>query len=113
MRSEPNGTLLMRASLTLVVITVRFLMQAVEELNIKPQNWKELVTDEPFTRKDIITIQDPKNLQKFNLSAFYHIKNNIKVADEGEEVVRFAPGCSCSSDQYSLKQNALMWMIGR
>ena len=56
----------------------------MEELNIKPQNWKELVTDEPFARKDIITIQDPKNLQKFNLSAFYHIKNNIKVADEGE-----------------------------
>ncbi|XP_043195486.1 RING-type E3 ubiquitin-protein ligase PPIL2-like [Amphibalanus amphitrite] len=65
--------------------------EAVEELNIKPQNWKELVTDEPFTRKDIITIQDPKNLQKFNLSAFYHIKNNIKVTDEEAERSRLDP----------------------
>ena len=38
-------------------------LQAVEELNIKPKFWKDLLTDEPFTRKDIIHIQDPLNLQ--------------------------------------------------
>ena len=32
-------------------------MQAVEQLNIKPKNFKDLLTDEPFTRKDIVTIQ--------------------------------------------------------
>jgi peptidyl-prolyl cis-trans isomerase-like protein 2 len=37
--------------------------QAVEELNIKPKNWKDLLDDTPFTRKDIIHIQDPLNLQ--------------------------------------------------
>lgn len=31
--------------------------EAVEELNVKPKNWKDLLTDEPFTRKDIIHIQ--------------------------------------------------------
>jgi peptidyl-prolyl cis-trans isomerase-like protein 2 len=31
--------------------------QAIKELNIKPKNWKELLTDEPFTRDDLITIQ--------------------------------------------------------
>lgn len=31
--------------------------QAIQELNIKPKNWKELLTDEPFTRNDLITIQ--------------------------------------------------------
>ena len=33
------------------------LLQAVERLNIKPGHWKDLLTDEPWTRKDIITIQ--------------------------------------------------------
>jgi len=65
--------------------------EAVEELNIKPQNWRELLTDELFTRKDLITIQDPKDLTKFNLSAFYHIKHSIKVVDEDEERSKLDP----------------------
>jgi peptidyl-prolyl cis-trans isomerase-like 2 len=32
-------------------------MQAVQELNIKPRFWKDLLTDKPFTRKDIIHLQ--------------------------------------------------------
>lgn len=59
-----------------------FSYEAVEQLNIKTRNWKDLLNDEPFTRKDIITIQDPNNATKFNLSTFHHIKNNIKVEDE-------------------------------
>ena len=38
-------------------------MQAIEQLNVKPKYWKDLLTDESFTRKDIIHIQDPQNLQ--------------------------------------------------
>ena len=37
--------------------------QAVEELNIKPKYWKDLIDDTPFTRKDIIHLQDPLNLE--------------------------------------------------
>ena len=59
-------------------------MQAVEELNIKTKNWKDLLTDEPFQRKDIITIQDPKNFDKFNLNSFHHLKNNLRIQDEGK-----------------------------
>ncbi|XP_017879618.1 RING-type E3 ubiquitin-protein ligase PPIL2 [Ceratina calcarata] len=59
-----------------------FSYEAVEQLNIKTRNWKDLINDQPFTRKDIITIQDPSNATKFNLSTFHHIKNNIKVEDE-------------------------------
>ncbi|XP_076656738.1 RING-type E3 ubiquitin-protein ligase PPIL2 [Halictus rubicundus] len=59
-----------------------FSYEAVEQLNIKTRNWKDLLTDESFERKDIITIQDPNNATKFNLSTFHHIKNNIKVEDE-------------------------------
>jgi len=61
----------------------KLLFQAVEQLNIKTGNWKDLMNDQPFTRKDIITIQDPNNAMKFNLSTFHHIKNNIRVEDEG------------------------------
>lgn len=33
------------------------LVQAIKELNIKTKNWKELLTDESFTKYDLITIQ--------------------------------------------------------
>jgi peptidyl-prolyl cis-trans isomerase-like protein 2 len=33
--------------------------EAVAELNIKAKNWKDLMTDEPFKRADIIMLQDP------------------------------------------------------
>lgn len=62
-----------------------FSMEAVERLNIKPNHWKDLLTDEPFTRKDIITLQDPSNLDKFNMQSFFHIKKNLKIVDEEEE----------------------------
>ncbi|XP_014477637.1 PREDICTED: peptidyl-prolyl cis-trans isomerase-like 2 [Dinoponera quadriceps] len=59
-----------------------FSHEAVEQLNIKAGNWKDLISDQPFTRKDIIMIQDPNDAMKFNLSTFHHIKNNIRMEDE-------------------------------
>lgn len=45
----------------IVIFQIAFLifygLQAVERLNIKPSFFKDLLTDEPFTRKDIISIQ--------------------------------------------------------
>ncbi|XP_063973640.1 RING-type E3 ubiquitin-protein ligase PPIL2 [Diachasmimorpha longicaudata] len=58
-----------------------FSYEAVEQLNIKTKNWRDLINDEPFTRSDLITIQDPTNVSKFNLSRFHHIKNNLRVED--------------------------------
>lgn len=58
-------------------------MDAVEQLNIKNKNWKDLITDEPFERKDIIVLQDPQNLNKFNISKFHHVKENLRVETEG------------------------------
>ena len=57
--------------------------QAIEQLNIKAKNWKDLLTDEPFKRSDLITLQDPNHLDKFNITQFYHVKNNLKVESEG------------------------------
>lgn len=63
-----------------------FSYEAIEELNIKTKNWKDLLTDEPFLRKEIIILQDPLNHSKFNLQTFHHIKNKLRVEDD--ELVR-------------------------
>ncbi|XP_065073432.1 RING-type E3 ubiquitin-protein ligase PPIL2 [Ochlerotatus camptorhynchus] len=61
-----------------------FSYEAIEQLNIKAKNWKDLLDDTPFTRKDLITIQDPANLEKFNISNFHHIKKKMRVETEEE-----------------------------
>ena len=60
-----------------------FSYEAIEELNIKPKSFKDLLSDEPYLRKDLIIIQDPKETDKFNLNSFHHIKNSLKVDDDG------------------------------
>lgn len=67
-----------------------FSYDAIEKLNIQAKNWKELITGEPFTRKDIIHIQvrpslnplfsnpkDPTDPNRGNVQMFYHIKEGI------------------------------------
>lgn len=66
-----------------------FLMEAIEQLNIKNKNWKDLISDEPFERKDIIILQDPNNLSKFNISSFHHVKNSLRVETEGNKFVLY------------------------
>ncbi|XP_063531302.1 RING-type E3 ubiquitin-protein ligase PPIL2 [Cydia strobilella] len=68
-----------------------FSYEAVEQLNIKGKNWKDLVNDTPFVRADIITIQDPSHLGKFNISTFHHVKNNLRVETEEEIALRKDP----------------------
>ena len=63
-----------------------FAYDAVEQLNLKANFFKDLLTDVPFVRKDIITIQDPSNLSKFNFTTFFFIKENLKWdGDDSEE----------------------------
>lgn len=68
-----------------------FCFEAIEQLNIKNKSFRDLLTDEPFKRTDIITLQDPSNLDKFNLSNFHHLKNNLKVLNEEEEKAKKDP----------------------
>ncbi len=86
-----------------------FSYQAVEELNIRPKNWKcvaagvplhsasgplmslrvpagrDLLTDEPFTRKDILVIQDPLNLSGRTLDQFDHVRNQLSATDQAQQ----------------------------
>ncbi|RMZ79854.1 hypothetical protein DV737_g3271, partial [Chaetothyriales sp. CBS 132003] len=52
-----------------------FAWDTIERLNIKAKSWKDLVSDEPFTRQDMITLQDPLNLESRNLSDFSYLKH--------------------------------------
>lgn len=51
---------------------------AVDELNIRSKYWKDLLSDTPFTRKDIITIQDPHNLAARDMSKFDFVTKGLK-----------------------------------
>nr|AAC38986.1 cyclophilin Dicyp-3 [Dirofilaria immitis] len=59
-------------------------LEAIEELNLKPGHLRDLLTDEPFQRKDIITLQDPNHLEKFNIEQFHHVKLDLKTKAEIE-----------------------------
>ncbi|XP_050388092.1 peptidyl-prolyl cis-trans isomerase CYP65 [Argentina anserina] len=59
-----------------------FCYEAIKELNIKTKNWKELLTDEPFSRGDLITIQNPNALDSKVLVEFDHVKSGLKIDDE-------------------------------
>lgn len=51
-----------------------FAFDTVDRLNIKGKMWRDLVTDEEFSRKDMITLQDPQNVESRNLSSFSYLK---------------------------------------
>lgn len=51
-----------------------FSWDTVERLNIKGKIWRDLVTEEEFSRKDIITLQDPQNVEARNMSQFEYLK---------------------------------------
>eukprot|EP01132_Coremiostelium_polycephalum_P002901 gene2901-3612_t len=60
---------------------------AVQKLNIDAKNWTDLLSDTPFTKKDIIVIQDPADFTKKTISNFNFLKEGIdaKSLDEDQE----------------------------
>lgn len=57
---------------------------AIKELCLKPKNLHDLITDEPFTKKDIIHLQDPNNISGKNIAEFDHVKHGRHIEDESE-----------------------------
>jgi peptidyl-prolyl cis-trans isomerase-like protein 2 len=64
--------------------------EALDQLCLKPRNLRDLLTDEPFARADVIHIQDPQNLGNRNLAAFDHVVKSLRVEDEAERAAREA-----------------------
>jgi peptidyl-prolyl cis-trans isomerase-like protein 2 len=52
-----------------------FAWETVERMNIKAKMWQDLVDDQPFTRADIITLQDPQNIASRNLDQFKFLQD--------------------------------------
>jgi len=72
------------------IVTLRntgnvFAWDTVERLNIKAKNWCDLVSDDEFSRKDLITLQDPQNIESRNLSAYKHLKDGNGVPGKEPE----------------------------
>ncbi|GAA5879833.1 hypothetical protein JCM16303_004199 [Sporobolomyces ruberrimus] len=60
--------------------------ESIDRLNAKPGNWNDLMTDEPFVRKDIITLQDPLNVQAKDLSKFDYVRRNLEVKNDEDSL---------------------------
>ena len=71
-----------------------FAHDTIERLNIKAKNWRDLVSDEDFSRKDMITLQDPQNTGSRNLSTFSHVQENKVQQDPIADINAEATGRS-------------------
>ena len=58
--------------------------ETVENLNIKRGNWKDLITEESFTKDDLIILQDPQNPK--DSSTVFKKFNSLKGTEEGEKI---------------------------
>ncbi|KAF2000809.1 peptidyl-prolyl cis-trans isomerase-like 2 [Amniculicola lignicola CBS 123094] len=71
------------------IITLRntgnvYAYDTVERLNIKEKNWKDLVDDTDFSRKDIIVLQDPQNIESRDFGSWKHVQDGEVVLPESE-----------------------------
>ena len=60
-----------------------FAWDTVERLNVKGKNWHDLITDQEFGRKDIITLQDPANVEARDMSSFDYLTADNNKGDGG------------------------------
>ncbi|MCJ1379944.1 Peptidyl-prolyl cis-trans isomerase cyp8 [Xylographa soralifera] len=75
-----------------------FAYDTVERLNIKAKMWRDLVSDEEFSRKDVITLQDPQNIEARDLSSFEYIKDGLSTLTEEQEMERRDPTRNLNKD---------------
>ena len=68
-----------------------FAWDTVERLNIKAKLWRDLVSDDEFSRKDIITLQDPHNLGNRDMAGFKYIQEGASTLTDEQEAERAAP----------------------
>jgi len=68
-----------------------YLWDTVEQLNIKAKNMRDLVSDEEFTRADLIILQDPNDLEKQNMAEFKNLKDLEEVPENGNCEISINP----------------------
>ena len=65
-----------------------FAWETVERLNVKAKMWRDLVDDREFKRSEIITLQDPQNIESRDLSKFKFLKEGESVLTREQEEER-------------------------
>ncbi|TVY27624.1 Peptidyl-prolyl cis-trans isomerase-like [Lachnellula hyalina] len=65
-----------------------FAFETVERLNIKAKNWHDLMNEREFGRSDIITLQDPQNVESRDLSKFQFLKDGEAVLTKEQQKER-------------------------
>lgn len=75
-----------------------FAWDTVERLNIKAKMWRDLVSDEEFSRKDIITLQDPQNVGSRDLSSFKYIQDGVSTLTEEQQKERKDPSRNVNTE---------------
>lgn len=65
-----------------------FAWETIERLNIKAKMWKDLVDDREFGRSDIITLQDPQNIESRDLSKYKFLQEGTSVLTKEQEEER-------------------------
>lgn len=68
-----------------------FAYDTIERLNIKAKMWKDLVSDNDFSRKDIIVLQDPQNLESRNIASFKYQQDGVSTLTPEQELERSDP----------------------
>lgn len=86
--------------------------EAYQQLNLKPKNFKDLLTDEQFEKDDIVTIQDPDRAEeKWTVSNFYYVKNRLRVEDDssGSKIrnIEHSDVLKASLEEYRQKADAI------
>jgi peptidyl-prolyl cis-trans isomerase-like protein 2 len=76
-----------------------FAWDTVHRMNIKAKLWQDLVDDQPFTRADIITLQDPQNAASRSLDQFKYLRDggSAQLTPAQEEEQRNASGINAAS----------------
>lgn len=75
-----------------------YLYDCIKDLNISQKNWTDLISGEPFTKEDIIILQDPSQPDHRNVSKFYHVQKgeeeksknnnvNVKISSSLQKIV--------------------------
>ena len=75
-----------------------FAWDTVERLNIKAKMWRDLVSDEEFSRTDIITLQDPQNVGSRDLSSFKYVQDGVSTLTEEQQKERNDPSRNVNTE---------------
>ncbi|KAI4139687.1 MAG: hypothetical protein LQ340_007975, partial [Diploschistes diacapsis] len=64
-----------------------FAYDTIQRLNIEAKMWRDLVSDEEFSRKDVVVLQDPQNVESRNISTFKYQQDGVSnlTADKEQE----------------------------